>query len=96
MYFSYMTSSPSVSVSEARNRLADVIDRAVSNHEPVYLARRGRRVAAVIDAGDLERLIKLAEDMADIRAAEDSRREMKETGQTPVPWESVKADLGLT
>jgi hypothetical protein len=61
----------------------------------VFLSRRGRRVAAVIDADDLERLLDLAEDMADIRAAEAARAEMRETGATPIPWEEVKADLGL-
>ncbi len=96
MYFLYMTSVASVSVSEARSNLADVIDRAVSNHEPVYLARRGRRVAAVIDADDLDRLIELAEDMADIRAAEDARHEMESTAEVPIPWDVVKVDLGLT
>jgi hypothetical protein len=33
--------------------------------------------------------------MADIRAAEQARAEMKATGETPIPWEVVKADLGL-
>lgn len=60
----------------------------------MFLTRRGRRVAAVIDADDLDRLIELAEDMADIRAAEEARAEMKATGEGPVPWEQVKTDLG--
>lgn len=89
-------SSADVAVSEARQQLAAIVDRARSEHAPVYLARRGRRVAAVIDAEDLERLIELAEDMADIRAAEASRAEMLATGEAPIPWEQVKADLGLT
>jgi hypothetical protein len=49
----------------------------------------------VIDADDLGRLLELAEDMADLRAAEAARAEMRETGQTPIPWGEVKADLGL-
>ena len=61
----------------------------------MYVTRRGRRVAAVIDADDLDRLLALAEDMADIRAAERARAEIAATGQTPVPWDEVKADLGL-
>ncbi|MFA4926986.1 MAG: type II toxin-antitoxin system Phd/YefM family antitoxin [Patulibacter sp.] len=85
-----------LSVSQARQQLAAVIDQARESHEPVYLERHGRRVAAVIDADDLDRLIELAEDMTDIRAAEAARREMRETGETPIPWEQVKADLGLT
>lgn len=84
-----------VSISEAREHLADVVDRARSHHRPVFLSRRGRRVAAVIDADDLERLLDLAEDMADIRAAEAARTEMQETGEQPVPWDEVKAELGL-
>lgn len=61
----------------------------------MYVTRRGRRVAAVVDADDLDRLLALAEDMADIRAAERARAEIAATGQTPVPWDEVKADLGL-
>jgi hypothetical protein len=34
--------------------------------------------------------------MADIRAAEDARAEMAATDQEPIPWEQVKADLGLS
>jgi len=28
-------------------------------------------------------------------ALEQARREMRETGAAPIPWEQVKADLGL-
>lgn len=84
-----------LSISEARERLADVVDQARSLHQPVFLSRRGRRVAAVIDADDLDRLLDLAEDMADIRAAEAARAEMRETGELPVPWDDVRAELGL-
>ncbi|MGX6448709.1 type II toxin-antitoxin system Phd/YefM family antitoxin [Patulibacter sp. S7RM1-6] len=83
-------------VSDARQRLASIIDQAREDHEPVYLERRGRRIAAVIDADDLDRLLELAEDMADIRAAEAARTERRETAAAPIPWDEVKADLGLT
>ena len=63
-------------------------------HVPVFLTRRSRRVAAVIDAGDLEQLIEAAEDLADLRAAAAARSEIA-TGEAPIPWDQVKADLGL-
>jgi prevent-host-death family protein len=91
-----MSDSSVLSVSDARTQLAAIIDRARADHQPVYVARRGRRVAAVIDADDLDRILELAEDMADIRAAEQAREEMRETAAAPIPWEEVKADLGLT
>ncbi|WP_200902297.1 MULTISPECIES: hypothetical protein [Protofrankia] len=50
---------------------------------------------AVVDADDLDRILALAEDMTDIREAERAHEEMTLTGRTPVPWDEVKADLGL-
>ena len=84
-----------ITVSEARARLADVVDAARVGHDPVYLTRRGQRVAAVIDAEDLDRLIAAAEDLADIEAAAAAGAEMDE-GEPAIPWDQVKADLGLT
>lgn len=83
-----------ITVSDARARLADVVDAARVQHDPVYLTRRGRRVAAVIDADDLDRLIAAAEELADLQAARAARDEMAQ-GQPAIPWEDVKADLGL-
>lgn len=91
-----MSTAESFSVTDARNQLATIIDTARSAHQPVFVTRRGQRVAAVIDADDLGRIMELAEDMADIRAAEASRAEMQATGEAPIPWDQVKADLGLS
>lgn len=95
MYGLYMTEIATVGISDARMNFAAIIDRARADHQPVYVARRGRRVAAVIDADDLDRILELAEDMADIRAAEQARAQMRSTSATPIPWDEVKADLGL-
>jgi hypothetical protein len=48
----------------------------------------------VIDAGDLDALIAAAEDLADIEAAQAARAEIA-AGEATIPWEQVKADLGL-
>ncbi|MEI2777553.1 MAG: type II toxin-antitoxin system Phd/YefM family antitoxin [Tetrasphaera sp.] len=82
-----------LTVTDARARLADVVDQARVRHDPVYLTRRGLRVAAVIDADDLERLIAAAEELADIEAARTARAEIAAEGS--IPWEQVKADLAL-
>lgn len=86
-----MTEMP---VSAARDRFADVVDRARMEREPVYLTRHGRRVAAVVDATVLAALVEDAEDLADIRAAAAARAEIV-AGTAAVPWEQVKVDLGL-
>lgn len=84
---------PDLPVSVACSRLDEVVDDVCARHEPVFLTRRGRRVASVIDADDLERLTQAAEDLADIEAADAARAEIAEQGT--IPWEQVKADLGL-
>lgn len=83
-----------VSMSSARDRLGDLVNRAVYTKEPVYLSRRGRRVAAVIDADALDRLIDLAEDAIDAAEADSARAELAD-GAAAVPWDEVKRDLGL-
>ena len=47
-----------------------------------------------IDADDLDRLIAAAEDLADLEAVRAARAEIAD-GESAIPWEQVKADLGL-
>lgn len=82
-----------MSISEARSRLASIIDDA--RHEPVYLTRRNKRVAAVVDADVLDRLLEAAEDLDDLQALEDAKAENERHGGEPVPWEDFKRELGL-
>jgi antitoxin (DNA-binding transcriptional repressor) of toxin-antitoxin stability system len=60
--------------------------------ERVVLRDGNKAVAAVVPIADLRRLQKLEdeEDLKDIRVA---RAEMKRKGT--IPWEKVKAELGL-
>ncbi len=83
-----------VAITEARGRLASIIDTARS--EPVFLTRRNRAVAAIIDADQLRQLLEDADELADIRAVDAAWEETERLGETPVPWEEVKRDLGLS
>lgn len=79
-----------MTVSEARDRLADAIGQARTSHELVVLTRRGRRVAVLVDAEDFARMSDLVEDALDRVELEAARTE-----NDYVPWEQVKADLGI-
>lgn len=80
-----------VGVSEARNHLAELIDATRRTGEPIYVTRRGRPVAIILDPEIYERLVEDAEDAVD-RAELRAAREDDDY----VPWDEVKADLGLT
>lgn len=79
-----------VAVSEARSRLAEIIDEARRSREPVYVTRRGRRVAVILDADLYDQVVEEAEDAIDRHELEAAREE-----DDYVPWDEVKADLGL-
>lgn len=80
-----------IPVSEAREHLAEVIDRAQRTGEPVYLTRRGRAVAVVVDPVVFEKLLDDAEDALDRAELALARLE-----DDDIPWEEIKADLGLS
>lgn len=82
-----------IAITEARGRLASIIDEART--EPVYLTRRNRAVAAVVDSSVLEKLLEDAEELADIRAVDEAWDETQRLQETPIPWADVKRDLGL-
>ena len=87
MYDSYMFE---VAVSEARNRLAEVIEESTRSGEPVSVTRRGRRVAVIIGPDSYDELVDAAEDALDRHELELARAE-----NDFIPWAEVKADLGL-
>ena len=79
-----------MAVSKAREHLADVIASAQIG-EPVYLTRRGHAVAVVVDPIVFEKLLDDAED-----ALDRAELALARDDDDYVPWEQVKADLGLT
>lgn len=87
MYGSYMTE---MAISTAREHLAELIETTARSGQPVYVTRRGRRVAVILDADAYEQLVDDAADRID-RAELNAAREEDDY----VPWDEVKAALGL-
>jgi prevent-host-death family protein len=77
-------------VSDARQHLSEVVNRAAYAGEAVYLTRRGRRLAAVVPVEVLEAL-EAAEDATDVAAA---RAALAEGGPF-ISSEELRAELGL-
>jgi antitoxin Phd len=136
MYISYpggmSEAAAEMPISDARDQLADVVNRAVYGGTPTHLTRRGRRLAVVVSETHLaeeetrareeataaacralwlgvkdadERtqaivraivgeLMDTAEDATDLAALDASESE-RQAGAQPIPWEQVKAELGL-
>jgi prevent-host-death family protein len=91
-YETYDIAMADMTVSEARDHFAEVVETART--EPVYLARHGRRTAVIVSAEHYEALVEAAEDAEDVAAADVAVGEV-EVGADTIPWEQVKADLGL-
>lgn len=81
-----------VSAVDARSNFSDIINRAAYGKERVVLTRRGKDLAAVVPVDDLE-LLQEIEDRKDLDDALAALREAKEKGT--LPWDKVKAELGI-
>jgi prevent-host-death family protein len=94
MYIKYREerAMDSVNTTEARENLAEVINRVAYAKDRVRITRRGKQVAAVVPIEDLE-LLERMEDEIDIREAKKALAEARKLGT--IPWEEAKKELEL-
>lgn len=78
-------------ITEARDNLADIINKAAYTGSVTYISRRGRRLAAIVSAEDAERLER-GEDAYLARLASEALAEI-EAGAPTIGWEQLKAEL---
>ena len=78
---------------EARERIDEALKSVEKTGEPIAFERDGETIAVLVSAEDFALFNQLRdeEDKADIEAAEKS---LAEPGEN-IPWERLKADLGL-
>lgn len=74
-----------MSIAEARNNLADTINRVSYGGERIVFARRGKPVAALVSAEDLA-LLQRIEDAEDGRAA---AKVLKEYDRNPAAFKTL-------
>ncbi len=82
----------SVSVTEARELFSDLVNRVVYADERVVLQRHGKELAAIVSMDDL-RLLEALDDELDVEAIKAALADPENA--EPIPWEKVKAQLGL-
>ena len=81
-----------ISISKARDQLAELASRAAYGGERTILQKRGKGIAAVVPIEDLE-LLEMLEERQDLAEAHKALSEAKKKGT--IPWKRIKADLGL-
>lgn len=82
----------SVNTTEARENLAEVINRVTYAKDRVRITRRGKQVAAMVPIEDLELLERL-EDEIDLREAKKALADAHKHGT--ILWDDAKKELGL-
>ena len=78
----------SISISDARDDFAELVNRVAYAHKRVRLVRRGRALAAVVPTEDLE-LLEALDDELDLAAARDALADPANAGR--IPWEDIRA-----
>ena len=77
-----------LSITEARERLAEAANRVSFGHERIVVERHGQKLFALVPVDDLELLERL-DDAADLAAVKAVAREKA------IPWAEAKRSLGL-
>jgi prevent-host-death family protein len=83
-----------LSCSKARNQFDDLLDRTVKQKERVLLTRRGKPVAALVPIGDVA-FLEAIEDLLDADEYRRAKEEFEQGGKPAIPWDKIKAELGL-
>ena len=78
---------------EVGAKLSENLKSVETTGEPVAIESDGRTVAVLVSAEDFALLQRLREEDEDRRDVEAVREARKEPGS--IPWEKIKADLGL-
>jgi prevent-host-death family protein len=86
MYNSYV-----IPVSAAREQLAELVNRVAYRGERITLGRRGKKIAAIVSAEDLE-LLEALEDAADLRLIAEALADPANV-QSPLPWSVIATEL---
>jgi prevent-host-death family protein len=81
-----------LNTTDAREKLAEILNRVAYAKDRVRITRRGKEIAAVIPIEDLE-FIERLEDEMDLQEAEKALVEAREKGT--VPLEEIRKELGL-
>lgn len=82
------------STAEAREKLGKIIQKAAVDKERIVLTRRGKEMAALVPIEDM-RFLEELEDRLDLEEARAALAEAQADPERPIPWERLKAELGL-
>ncbi len=80
----------SITVTEARDDFAELVNRVAYANERVRVVRRGRELAAIVPMADIE-LLEALEDEMDLAAAREALADPDNA--VPITWEELRARL---
>jgi prevent-host-death family protein len=81
----------SVSVSQARNDMSDIVNRVAYGKERIYLTSHDKKMVAIVPLEDMEAL-QAFEDEEDLREAEIALKEVEKHGS--ISFSEMKKRLG--
>lgn len=82
------------STAEAREKFGSIVKKAAEDKERIVLTKRGKEWAALVPMEDV-RLLEDLEDRLDLEEARAALAEAKADPAKTIPWEKLKAELGL-
>lgn len=85
-----MTGDKAISVTDARDDFADLVNRVAYGNDRVIVSRRGRELAAIVPVADVA-LLELLDDELDLMAARNALTDP--ANAEALDWEAVQGEL---
>ncbi|MDQ3554470.1 MAG: type II toxin-antitoxin system Phd/YefM family antitoxin [Chloroflexota bacterium] len=85
-----MTGNKAISVTDARDDFAELVNRVAYGNDRVIVARRGRELAAIVPVSDIA-LLELLDDELDLMAARTALADP--ANAEALDWEAVQDEL---
>ena len=85
-----MTANKAISVTDARDDFAELVNRVAYGKDRVIVSRRGRKLAAIVPVSDVA-LLELLDDELDLMAARAALADP--TNSEALDWKDVRGEL---
>ena len=83
-----------ISLKTPHDDLAEALER-IQDGNPIVVEVQGSPVGAIISMTDLRRLEEYLEELDDLEAYRQAKKEFEESGRKTVPFEDVCREMGL-
>ncbi len=84
-----------LNTTEVRDDFSEIVNRVAYGKEHIILCRRGRDLAALVPADELELFELVLEKIEDVMDIAEAKKRLADKKEVPIPYKTIRKELGL-